>query len=189
MLEDIEQGRQANAENELRVKLNKYQDGYYKSHMLLEVLQKDKDTWKKKLDDVEEKEKETITKEKSLRASLDTTICSKRELEDEVSNLQDKLVLTTDVYIERAREQVFFFYPQLDLFKVVYDFQLVDDEEVSLLRLEEYSLAHDPRNEDSLIGEDIYEVPCLNEATKEEETHGDDQQEDFMFVFFDLQWF
>lgn len=50
--------------------------------MLLEVLQKDKDTWKKKLDDAEEKAKEIVTKEKYLRASLDNIICSKKVLKD-----------------------------------------------------------------------------------------------------------
>lgn len=50
-----------------------------------------------------------------MSTSLEDTLQSRKMLEDEVSDLKDELVLTTGDYFERRREQVFFFYPHLDL--------------------------------------------------------------------------
>lgn len=50
-----------------------------------------------------------------------------------VSKLNNEVVYTSDIYFERAKEQVSFLYPNLDLsqmefLKVIYDGQLVDEE-------------------------------------------------------------
>lgn len=61
---------------------------------------------------------------------------------------------TSGIYYEWEKEQVSFFYPQLDLgkldfLKVVYNGQLVDDETVGSLEPEGSSLAKDTQDGDA----------------------------------------
>lgn len=49
MLEDVDRKRLYLVYNEIEAKINKYKNGYTKSHMLFEALQKDKETWEEKL--------------------------------------------------------------------------------------------------------------------------------------------
>lgn len=95
----------------MRAKLKKYEDGYSEIQRLLEDLEKDKDSWEKKIMNVEVKAKEISAKKKPLRISPEDAFRSKEELGDEVLDLRGELVLIASVYFERAREQVSFFYP------------------------------------------------------------------------------
>lgn len=95
-------------------------------------MQKVKETWEKKLVDVERKAAEIPTKEKSLQEYMDSTISYKNKLDGEVLELTDVLVSTHGIYFEQAKEQVSLIYPDLDLrklnfLKVVQDSQLVDE--------------------------------------------------------------
>lgn len=58
------------------------EDGYYKNQSLLEALEKDMDTYKKKLVEKEEKDKDISSTVKSQRSSLEDVIRYKKELED-----------------------------------------------------------------------------------------------------------
>lgn len=65
-------------------------------------------------------------KDKFLQESLDVALLSKNEFDGEMLELTDKLVSTSGVYFERAKEQFSFFYPKLDIIKldflkVIYD--------------------------------------------------------------------
>lgn len=59
---------------------------------------------------MEAKATEIANKDKSLKQTLDDALCSKRELEEEVSDLTNALVSTIGVYFEREKKQVSFFY-------------------------------------------------------------------------------
>lgn len=120
----------------MAIKFKKWVDGYNESQGLLEALQKDKETWEEKLVNMKAKVIEITAKEKILQDSLDIALFSKKNLEREVSELTGELVSTYAMYFERAKEQVSFFYPILDLrkldfLKFFYDSQLVDEETVA----------------------------------------------------------
>lgn len=82
MLYDVEWNTWEQDEEELGAKLKKCEDGYYKNQRLLEALEKDMYTYKKKLVDKEEKAKDISSTVKSQRSSLEDVIRSKKELED-----------------------------------------------------------------------------------------------------------
>lgn len=56
------------------------------------------ETWEKKLVAVKSKATKISTKEKFVRKYLESTLHSKKELDEEVSNLNDKLVSISGVY-------------------------------------------------------------------------------------------
>lgn len=70
---------------------------------------------------------------KCLEGSLKEALISIKSLEKDASSLKDEIVVAFDQYFELAKERVTSFYTDLDLnrmdmFKVVWDSQLVDDE-------------------------------------------------------------
>lgn len=76
--------------------------------------------------------KRSLLRKKYLRDSLDIVLLCHKGLENELSNLNDDVVSAVDVYFERAKEQVFFFYPTLNLspldpFKFVKGGEMVDE--------------------------------------------------------------
>ncbi|CAI8598946.1 unnamed protein product [Vicia faba] len=82
------------------------------------------------------KSKKLAAKEDSSELSLKNVICSKKKLDGEVSELKNNLVVTSGTYFGHAKEQVSFFFPSLDLgmldiFKIIHDGQLMDEEEAS----------------------------------------------------------
>ncbi|KAL5098732.1 hypothetical protein RYX36_003059 [Vicia faba] len=101
----------------------------------LEVMecQKDEDKLGKRLEDSQDKSREVFSEKKSLHNSLDAVILRQKELEKEVLDLTDELVPVVSVYFKRAKEEVIFLYPPLDLslldpFKVVKGGVMVDEE-------------------------------------------------------------
>lgn len=83
--------------------------------MILETLEKEKESWKTKLALAETKAKEISSIVESSNLSLKEAHLSKKEYESEVSKLKDELVETYDTYFELAKENVFFFYYESDL--------------------------------------------------------------------------
>lgn len=78
-----------------------------------------------------------IEEGKRIEKSLEKALKSVIGLEKEVSSLKDEIVAASDQYFEMAREHIAFFYPnlylsQMDLFQVVRDGRLDDDEKFSV---------------------------------------------------------
>lgn len=78
------------------------------------------------------------TSKKSLKVSLEGSLSSMKKHDRELSVLKDELLETLDQYFKWVKAQISFIYlgldlSQMDLFKMVCDGQLVDDEKVSLL--------------------------------------------------------
>lgn len=78
-----------------------------------------------------------IEEGKRIEKSLEKALKSVIGLEKEVSSLKDEIVAASDQYFEMAREHMEFFYPnldlsQMDLFQVVRDGRLVDDEKFTI---------------------------------------------------------
>lgn len=70
---------------------------------------------------------------KRLEKSLEEALNSVKGLMEEASFLKDEIIVTSDQYFKRAREHISFLFSNLqlswmDLFQVVRDEQLVDDE-------------------------------------------------------------
>lgn len=78
-------------------------------------MQKDTESWERKLVIMETKANELISKEESLRTYLEDVIRFKQELDGKVSDLKDELVLIYDTYFVCAKEYVSLFYLQLNL--------------------------------------------------------------------------
>lgn len=88
------------------------------------------------LREAEVKDKEFVATKQRLRASLYQHLISYKKLVEEVYVLKDDQVETFDVYFEREKKKITLFHPGLDLnhldvFKVFYDEQLVDDKDNS----------------------------------------------------------
>lgn len=67
-------------------------------------LKKYKETWEKKLADVNAKAFKITAKKKSSQESLDIALLSQQELEENVSKLTDEMVSNFGVYFECSKE-------------------------------------------------------------------------------------
>lgn len=114
-MKSINQEKLRQAKKELRGKCKNYEDGYSQIQKLLEAMQKDNESWERKLVIMETKANELISKEESLMTYLEDVIRYKQELDGEVSDLKDELVLIYGTYFVCVKEYVSLFYPQLNL--------------------------------------------------------------------------
>lgn len=95
--------------------------------------------------------KGNILWEGTLQKPIDVALLLQKELEKEVSNLTDKAMSISDFYFVRSRENILFFYHNMDLspmnfLKVVHGSKLVDMEELVSPEFEKYASpekAHD----------------------------------------------
>lgn len=99
---------------------------------MLQLLLEDEVKWGKKLDDVQAKAREVSAEQKSLQDFLDVVILLQKYLEKEILDLTNELVSTSGTSFEKVKEQIFFWYPTVDLglldpFKVVRDGVMVDE--------------------------------------------------------------
>lgn len=85
------------------------------------------------MENVKAKAKEISTEREYLRKSQNTFLIHQKELENEVLELIDEVVSSSNIYSECPKKHVSFLYPnldlsQMDLLKVVCGGQLVDEE-------------------------------------------------------------
>lgn len=134
LIEHVNKEKHAQTENKLTSKLTGCQWDNVKGQSIIEVLQKEKETLMTKLQEAKIKDEEFVTSQQKLQVSLDIAPISQKNLEEEVYVLKEDLMQTSNIYFEREKEQVTFFHPGLDLismdiFKVVSEGQLMDDED------------------------------------------------------------
>lgn len=79
-------------------------DAYNENQRLLEAIKKYKETWEKKLADVNAKALKITAKKNSSQESLDVALLSQQELEENVSEFTDEVVSTFGVYFECSKE-------------------------------------------------------------------------------------
>lgn len=97
------------------------------------AMRKEQDDLKTRAWEVDTKALASVKEGNRLEKSLVEALNYLKGLKEEASLLKDEIVVASDLYFERARKQVSFLYPDLDLskmdlFQVVQDVQLVDDE-------------------------------------------------------------
>lgn len=117
----------------VEVRLQEKTNAYNESQLLLRSLQKYEVKWGNKLEEAQAKAREIFPEKISLQDSLDAICIRKQGLEKEISYLNDEVVSTVSVYFERAKKQVLFLGPTLDLshldpFKILKGGVMVDYE-------------------------------------------------------------